>query len=87
MRDALRPIAAERGTSVGAVAIAWVLARPGVTGAIVGGRSSRQVEGWIDAGTLELSVEDEAAISVTLARTAAGTGPIAGRSPIAVERG
>ena len=35
MRDALVPIAREHGTTVSAVAIAWTLAWPGVTGAIV----------------------------------------------------
>ena len=32
-----------------AIAIAWTLAWPGVTGAIVGARTPQQVDGWIDA--------------------------------------
>ena len=87
MRDALRPIAAGRGTSVGAIAIAWVLAQPGVSGAIAGGRSSRQVEGWIDAGSLELSAHEQAAVSAALVTTKAGTGPIPPKAPIATEAG
>ena len=37
--DALRPIAARHGVSLAAVAVAWTLALPGVTGAIVGARA------------------------------------------------
>src|ERR1051325_3972599 len=39
LRDALVPIAKKYNVSTGAVAIAWTLAWPGVTGAIVGGPS------------------------------------------------
>ena len=55
LADALRPIAARHGTTVGAIAVAWTLAAPGVTGAIVGARSPEQVDGWIDAGHLDLT--------------------------------
>jgi aryl-alcohol dehydrogenase-like predicted oxidoreductase len=41
LRDALRPIARRHDASVSAVAIAWVLAWHGVTGAIVGARSPK----------------------------------------------
>lgn len=62
LRDALRPIAARHRTSVSAVAIAWATSFPGVTGAIVGGRSPEQVDGWRDALTLELTADDLAEI-------------------------
>src|SRR5207244_12526836 len=75
LRDALRPIARRHGTTVSAVAVAWVLAWPGVTGAIVGARSARQVEGWIAAATLELTEEDLDEIAGVLERTGAGAGP------------
>jgi aryl-alcohol dehydrogenase-like predicted oxidoreductase len=75
LRDALRPIAQRHGTTVSAVAIAWTLAWPGVTGAIVGARSAQQVNGWIGAATLELTVEDLDEIALAIARTAAGSGP------------
>jgi aryl-alcohol dehydrogenase-like predicted oxidoreductase len=52
LRDALRPIAQRHHTTVSAVAVAWTIAWPGVTGAIVGARSPCQVDGWIDAATL-----------------------------------
>ena len=58
LRDALKPIALRHNTSVSAVAVAWTLAWPAVTGAIVGARSPAQVDGWIDAATLTLTVGD-----------------------------
>lgn len=54
LRDALRPIAARLGASVAELAVAWTLAWPGVTGAIVGARTPEQVDGWIGAASLEL---------------------------------
>jgi aryl-alcohol dehydrogenase-like predicted oxidoreductase len=75
LRDALRPIAQRHGTSVSAVAIAWTLAWPGVTGAIVGARTPAQVDGWIQAASLTLTVEDLKEIASALERTKAGAGP------------
>ncbi len=49
LADALKPIAARHETTVAAVAVAWTLAWPGVSGAIVGARSPEQIDGWIDA--------------------------------------
>ena len=63
MRDALRPIAARHGITVSAIAVAWVLTTPGVTGAIVGARSAAQVDGWIDAGRVRLTSADLAEIA------------------------
>jgi aryl-alcohol dehydrogenase-like predicted oxidoreductase len=77
LRDALRPIAARHGVSVSAVAVAWTIAWPGVTGAIVGARSPEQVDGWIDAATLRLEPGDLDEIAAALASTGAGSGPIA----------
>jgi len=75
LRDALRPIAQEHVTTVSAVAIAWTLAWPGVTGAIVGARSPDQVDGWIGAATLELTIADLDQIAKAVGQTAAGSGP------------
>jgi len=75
LRDALRPIAERHGTTVSAVAIAWTLAWPGVTGAIVGARTPQQVDGWIQAAYLQLSVADLEEITSALERTKAGAGP------------
>jgi aryl-alcohol dehydrogenase-like predicted oxidoreductase len=75
LRDALRPIAERHGVTVSAVAIAWTLAWPGVTGAIVGARSPEQVDGWIAAGSLELDTAELAAIEQAIQRIGAGSGP------------
>lgn len=76
LRDALRPIAERHGTTTAAVAVAWTLAWPGVTGAIVGARSPEQVDGWIDAAILELTPEDLTEIAAAIERTGAGEGPV-----------
>ena len=52
--ERLRDIGARHGRAPGEVAIAWTLANPAVTGAIVGFRSPRQVEGIIGAATFRL---------------------------------
>lgn len=75
LRDGLRPVAARHGVSVGEVAIAWVLAWPGVTGAIVGARSAAQVDGWVGAASLALTPADLDEIAAVIARTGAGEGP------------
>ena len=75
LRDALRPVARRHGTTVAAAAVAWVLAWPGVTGAIVGARAPEQVAGWLDAAGLELTAEDLDEIAAAIAATRAGAGP------------
>ncbi len=75
IRDALRPIAKRHETTVAAVAIAWTLAWPGVTGAIVGARTPDQVDGWIGAASLELDSRDLDDILKAIAATGAGSGP------------
>jgi aryl-alcohol dehydrogenase-like predicted oxidoreductase len=77
LRDALKPIAAKHGTTVAAVAVAWTLTWPGVTGAIVGARSPEQVDGWLGAAGLTLDEEDLAAIVAAIETTGAGSGPAA----------
>jgi aryl-alcohol dehydrogenase-like predicted oxidoreductase len=76
LRDALRPIAERHGTTVPAVAVAWTIAWPGVTAAIVGARDPGQVDGWIGAGSMDLDTQDLAEITAGLAATGAGSGPI-----------
>ena len=75
LRDALKPIAKRHNTTVGSVAIAWTLAWPGVTGAIVGARSASQVDGWIGAATLTLGAGDLDEIAAIIERTGVGSGP------------
>jgi aryl-alcohol dehydrogenase-like predicted oxidoreductase len=57
------------------VAVAWTLAWPGVTGAIVGARRPSQIDGWIDAASLELTRADLDDVAAAIERTGAGTGP------------
>jgi aryl-alcohol dehydrogenase-like predicted oxidoreductase len=75
LRDSLRPIAGRHGTTAAAVAVAWTLAWPGVTGAIVGARSPQQVDGWVGAARLELGPEDLDEIAAAIEGTGAGGGP------------
>ena len=75
LRDDLRPIAQRRGTTVSAVAVAWTLAWPGVTGAIVGARSPEQVDGWVRAAQLTLTPSELTAIGRSIESTGAGAGP------------
>ncbi len=72
---ALKPIADRHHTTVASVAVAWTLAWPGVTGAIVGARGSLQVDGWIGAATTELGPEDLDEIAAAIKASGAGTGP------------
>ena len=76
LRDALRSIARRNGTTVAAVAVAWALAWPGVTGAIVGARRPEQVDGWIRAGSFELGNDDLDEIAAAIERTGSGSGPL-----------
>src|SRR6266850_8238754 len=75
LRDALRPIAERHSTTVSAIAVAWTLAWPGVTGAIVGARSAEQVDGWVEAAGLRLTAVDLIQIAAAVQRSSAGTGP------------
>jgi aryl-alcohol dehydrogenase-like predicted oxidoreductase len=53
-----REVGARHGRPPGQVAISWTLRNPAVTGAIVGARSPKQVEGIIGAAELQLSDEE-----------------------------
>jgi aryl-alcohol dehydrogenase-like predicted oxidoreductase len=56
--DRLRKVGTVHGRSPGEVAIAWTLHHPAVTGAIVGGRNARQVEGTVGAAEFRLTPEE-----------------------------
>jgi aryl-alcohol dehydrogenase-like predicted oxidoreductase len=86
LRDASRKIAGRHNTSVSAVAIAWTLAWPGVTGAIVGARTPEQVDGWIGAASLTLSPGDLDEIAAAVRQTGAGAGPVLSGQPLASAR-
>jgi aryl-alcohol dehydrogenase-like predicted oxidoreductase len=76
LADALGPIAERHGVTRAAVAVAWTLAWPGVTGAIVGARRPDQVDGWLPAASLRLTQEDLDEIAAAIERTGAGRGPV-----------
>ena len=75
LAKALVPIAERHGVAPAAVAVAWAIAWPGVTGAIVGARRPGQVDGWLPAASLRLTAGDLEEIARAIERTGAGDGP------------
>ncbi len=69
--ERLRQIGARRGCSVAEVALAWVLRRPEVTGAIVGARRAAQLDGVIGAMEFRLAPPELEEIEAALAENAA----------------
>jgi aryl-alcohol dehydrogenase-like predicted oxidoreductase len=65
--DFLKQIGARRGVSAGVIAIAFTLANPAITAAIVGGRNPAQVEGVWPAASFRLSPEEMQEIEAFLA--------------------
>jgi aryl-alcohol dehydrogenase-like predicted oxidoreductase len=60
--EKLGEIGARYGRRPGEVAIAWTLRNPRITGAIVGARSAKQVDGVMRAGSFRLNSEEIAEI-------------------------
>ena len=60
--DALEAVAKQRGVSQAQVALAWLLAQPGVTAPIVGATKTHHLEDAIAAVTLRLTAEETAAL-------------------------
>jgi aryl-alcohol dehydrogenase-like predicted oxidoreductase len=60
--ERLRKVGERYGRPPGQVAIAWALQNPAVTGAIVGSRNAKQVEGNVGAADLRLTDEEIAEI-------------------------
>jgi aryl-alcohol dehydrogenase-like predicted oxidoreductase len=56
--ERLRTVGARHGRSPGEVAIAWTLRNPAVTGAIVGARNAKQVDGIIGGANLRLTRDE-----------------------------
>jgi aryl-alcohol dehydrogenase-like predicted oxidoreductase len=58
LADLMKQIGAKHGRSAGEVAIAWTLANPAVTAAIVGMRSADQASGVLGALEFRLSKQE-----------------------------
>ena len=67
----LREIGKRHGRTPGQVAIAWTLANPAITGAIVGFRSPRQVMGILDGAEFRLSKSELGEIEQAIKRDVA----------------
>ncbi len=71
--ERLQPIAESLGCDLPALAVAWTLATPAVTAAIVGARRPSQVDGWIQAAEVVLLPGTLDEIERAIAETGAGT--------------
>jgi aryl-alcohol dehydrogenase-like predicted oxidoreductase len=67
--DALADVAARHGAKSAEVALAWLIAQPGVTAPIASATSPAQVDSLIRAATLALSADDLAALDSAAAPT------------------
>ncbi|MEP6568608.1 MAG: aldo/keto reductase, partial [Acidobacteriota bacterium] len=65
--DALARIAKEKGTTIAQVALAWLLAQPGVTSVIIGANKMSQLEDNLKATDLELTGAEFEMLSATTA--------------------
>ncbi|MGI5940046.1 MAG: aldo/keto reductase [Thermoleophilia bacterium] len=70
----IRPIAEAYDATPAQMAIAWVLAQPGVTHALVGARTPQQVDENTAAGDIVLAGSDVSAITAALEGLEIGTG-------------
>jgi aryl-alcohol dehydrogenase-like predicted oxidoreductase len=73
--EGLEPIAERNGVPVASLAVAWAVAWPGVTGAIVGARRPDQIDGWLPGASLSLSAADLDEIAALVDSSGAGSGP------------
>ena len=72
----LAPVTRKYGFTDGQLAIAWTLAQPGVTHALVGARDERQAEENAWAGSVMLAAADAAMRHRSVARRRVGGGMI-----------
>ncbi|MEI6323735.1 MAG: aldo/keto reductase, partial [bacterium] len=62
LSDRLKAVGARHGRTAAETALAWVLRRPEVTGAIVGARNAGQIDGLIHGADMKLSTAEIAEI-------------------------
>ncbi len=79
--ERLRFVAEEVGCTLPELAVAWTLAWPEVTAAIVGARRPAQVDGWIGSADVRLGPSELDDIAAAIEETGAGSGP--SRPPVA----
>ena len=65
--EALAAIAKQRGATVAQVALAWLLAQPGITSIIIGANKMSQLEDNLKATDLQLTAAELAVLSATTA--------------------
>jgi len=58
MLDQFRPVADAHGVAMGQLAIAWTVAQPGCTHALVGARTPEQAVENTKAGSVDLSADE-----------------------------
>jgi aryl-alcohol dehydrogenase-like predicted oxidoreductase len=75
-------VAHRRGRTLASVAVAWTLAWPGVTAAIVGARRPDQVRDWLPAAAEALDDDDLDEIAEAIERSGAGAGPTRPPAPV-----
>ena len=73
--EKLREIGARQGRSTAEAAIAWTLRLPAVTGAIVGARSARQVDGIVAAAEYRLGEDEISELTIAACHPAASQRP------------
>lgn len=73
---ALSRVAQRHGTTVGAVAIRWVLDQPGIAAAIIGARHARHLPATLAALALELSAADHAGLAAVVAQATGPSGDV-----------
>ncbi len=56
--EAMRPMAAERGSSIAQIALAWLAAQQSVTSVIIGARTIEQLKDNLEAVEVDLSAEE-----------------------------
>jgi aryl-alcohol dehydrogenase-like predicted oxidoreductase len=80
--EQIRPIADGLGVSVSELVIAYAIAHPAITGAIVGASTTAQIDGWIGAGDLELDAATVTELTDTATRAGYPTAGVEGYTSI-----
>lgn len=78
LRDVVQPIATRHGATIGQVVVAWTVAQPGVTAAIVGARTPEQAIENAAAGDVRLTADELARVRAAFEALRLETPPPAG---------